>query len=150
MGFHLFWHSLTLFQFCFFLETTQFQTLSINLFKYWYNFSFASSETGWDLGPFAAVLQCLHLDTSLLQQPTTKKYYRTKNNCLNVQLGQILDPKDTKRLKKKKKKPTFWKAWNKNSMSEQKQSTAHAPAHNTTLLLLLPSRFSTVRLCATP
>ena len=45
---------------------------SINLFKYWYNFSFASSEIGWDLGPFAAVLQCLHLDTSLLQQPTTE------------------------------------------------------------------------------
>ena len=30
-------------------------------------------ETGWDLGPFAAVLQCLHLDTPPLEQQKTKK-----------------------------------------------------------------------------
>ena len=30
-------------------------------------------ETGWELGPFAAVLQCLHLDTPLLDQQNIKK-----------------------------------------------------------------------------
>ena len=51
------------------------------------------SETGWDPGPFAAVLQCLHLDTPLLEQQNTKKPYGTKNNCMNAQLGQIMDRK---------------------------------------------------------
>ena len=59
-----------------------------------------SGETGWDLGPFAAALQCLHLDTPLLEQQNTKKLPGTKNNCMHAQLGQILDPKDTKRPKK--------------------------------------------------
>ena len=36
------------------------------------------AEIGWDLGPFAAVLQGLHLDTPLLQQQNTKKLYGTK------------------------------------------------------------------------
>ena len=57
------------------------------------------TETGWDLGPFAAGLLCLHLDTPLLEQQDTKKLYGTKNNCGQVQLGQILHPKDTKRPK---------------------------------------------------
>ena len=35
----------------------------------------------WDLGPFAAVVQCLELDTTLHKQQTTKKLYGTKNNC---------------------------------------------------------------------
>ena len=54
------------------------------------------SETGWDLGPFAAVLASGH---SLLEQQNTKKLYGTKNNCVHAQLGQILD----KRYKKTKK-----------------------------------------------
>ena len=49
------------------------------------------SETGWDLGCFTAVLQCLHLDTPLLQQQNTKKLYGPKNNCVHTHLGQILD-----------------------------------------------------------
>ena len=53
----------------------------------------------WDLGPFAGELEYLHLDTSLLEQQNTKKLYGTKNNCVHQQLGQILDPKDTKRSK---------------------------------------------------
>ena len=57
----------------------------------------------WDplLGPetFAAVLQCLHLDTPLVKQQNTKKLYGTKNNYVHAQLGQILDPKCTKRPK---------------------------------------------------
>ena len=57
------------------------------------------SETGWDLGPFAAVLQCFHLGTPLLQQQNTKKLSGTKNNCVHAQLGQILD----KRYKETKK-----------------------------------------------
>ena len=50
----------------------------------------------WDLGLFAAVLQSLHLDTCLLELQNTKKLYGTINNCVPAQLGQILDPKDTK------------------------------------------------------
>ena len=57
------------------------------------------TETGWDLGPFAAVLLCLHLDTPLLERQDTKKLCGTKNNCGQVQLGQIPHPKDTKRPK---------------------------------------------------
>lgn len=53
----------------------------------------------WDrLGSFADVLQCLHLDTLLLQKQNTNKWYGTKNNCVHEQLGQILD-KNIKRLK---------------------------------------------------
>ena len=47
-------------------------------------------ETGWNLGT-SPVLQCLPLDSPLLQQQNTKKLYGTKNNCLPVQWGQILD-----------------------------------------------------------
>ena len=57
------------------------------------------NETGWDLGPSAAGLPCLHLDNRLLEQQDTKKLYGTKNNCVHVQLGQILD----KRYKRPKK-----------------------------------------------
>ena len=53
----------------------------------------------WDLGPFAGELEYLHLDTSLLEQQNTKKLYGTKNNCMHVQLGQIMD----KRYKKTQK-----------------------------------------------
>ena len=38
-------------------------------------------ERGWDLEPFAAGLQCVHLDTPLLEQQNTKKLYVTTNNC---------------------------------------------------------------------
>ena len=70
-----------------------------------------ASGTGWGPGPFAAVLQSLYLDTPLLEQWYTKKLYGTKNNSMHAQLGQILDPKDTKRSKN----PTghFWGAWSK-------------------------------------
>ena len=57
----------------------------------------------WDLGPFAALLQSLHLDTPLLELQNTKKLYGTKNNCVHAQWGQILDPKDTKGKKNKTK-----------------------------------------------
>ena len=64
------------------------------------------SETGWDLGPW--------------------------NNCINVQLGEILD----KKIKKKRpEKPIchFWRAESKNSVGS-KNSVLHMPsALNTTL-----------------
>ena len=46
----------------------------------------------WDLGPVAAVLQCLHLDTPLLQEQNAKKPDGTENNCFHAQWVQILDP----------------------------------------------------------
>ena len=60
-------------------------------------------ETSWNLGPFApAVLQCLHLDTPLLEQQNTKKLDGTENSCMHAWLGQIR----TKRYKRQNKKPT--------------------------------------------
>ena len=57
----------------------------------------AASETGWDLGPFAAALQCLHLDIPLLENKI--KLSGIKNSHVYAQLGQILNLKDTKRPK---------------------------------------------------
>ena len=57
------------------------------------------TRQAWDLGPFASVLQNLHLDKPLLEQQNTKKLYWTKNNNLHAQLGQILDTKETKKPK---------------------------------------------------
>ena len=48
-------------------------------------------ETGWDLRPFAAVLQCLCHDKHLLEQQNSKKLQRTKSNCVHSQLGQVPD-----------------------------------------------------------
>ena len=56
-------------------------------------------ETDWDLGPFAAVLQCLYSDTPLLEQQRNYKGIKI-NVC--IQLGQIMD----RRYKKIKKIPT--------------------------------------------
>ena len=58
-----------------------------------------SDLTGWGLGPFAAVLQCLHLDTSHLKQQNTEKPYRTKNNYMYVAAGANSGPRIQKRLK---------------------------------------------------
>ena len=38
-------------------------------------------HSDWDQGPFAAMLQCLHLDKTLFQQQSTKKLKGTRNNC---------------------------------------------------------------------
>lgn len=48
----------------------------------------------WD--PLLQVLQCLLLNKPLLQQRNTKKPHGTKNNCMPVQLGQILDKRHKK------------------------------------------------------
>ena len=45
----------------------------------------------------------LHRDTPLLELQDTKKLYGTRNNCVHVQLGQILDQKIQR---KKKTQPT--------------------------------------------
>ena len=50
-------------------------------------------------GTWDPLLQCLHLDTPLLEQQDTKKLFGTKNNCVHVQLGQILDKRDQKKKK---------------------------------------------------
>ena len=58
-------------------------------------------ETGWDLGPFAAMLQCLHLDTRLPEQQNTKKLYGTKNNCVHAcTVGANSGPKRYKKTTK--------------------------------------------------
>ena len=40
------------------------------------------TETGWDLGSFATILQYLDLDTTLFEQQNAKKLYGTTNNCV--------------------------------------------------------------------
>ena len=42
-------------------------------------------------GTWGPLLQCLHLDTPLLQQQNTKRLKETKNNCVHAQVGQIMD-----------------------------------------------------------
>ena len=42
-------------------------------------------ETGWNLGPFAAVLKCLNLDKHLLKKQNRNKLYRIKNNWMHAQ-----------------------------------------------------------------
>ena len=64
----------------------------------------AKVRQAWDMGLSAAALQCLHLDTPLLEQQNAKKNYETENNFMHVQLGQILDPKRHKETKNKKTK----------------------------------------------
>ena len=79
---------------------------------------------GCGLGPFAAMLQSLHLDTPLLEQQNTKKLYGTTNNCMHAQWGQILAPKETK----KKKNPAALKEpGGKTCCWEQKQDIAQTP-----------------------
>ena len=97
-------------------------------------------EWYWDrLGPgtWDPLLQCLHLDKRLLEQQNTKKLYGTKNSCVHVHLGQIMDNKI-----QKDQKPNchFWRVPSKNRV------LCMHPAHNTTKrvgkppkLLLLPN-----------
>ena len=59
-------------------------------------------------------MESLHLDPPLLQLQNTKKLYRTKNNCVKAQLGQILDRK----IQRQKTQLPFLKGW------AQKQGTA--------------------------
>ena len=100
-----------------------------SLGKAWDHFSHyrvSDVETSWDVEPFAAGLQCLHLDTPLLEQLNinTKKLDETKN-CVHVQLEQMLDPK----RQKKNKNPTATseKPGAKARAEEQRQSAARAP-----------------------
>lgn len=80
-----------------------------------------ASEIGWGPGPSAAVLQSLYLGTPLLDQPNG-----TKNNSLHVQLGQVLDPKDTKRPKTQW--PLLRNLEQKQGVGgEEKQDPEHAP-----------------------
>ena len=85
--------------------------------------------TGWDLGPSAAVLQCLHLNAPLHEPQNRKKLEGTKSNCVHVQLGQILN----KRYKKTPKKPNchFWRARSKNRELVAKAGYCACPLHTT-------------------
>ena len=78
-------------------------------------------------GTWNPFLQCLHLDTPLLQQQNIKKLYWTKNECVHEQLGQILDPKDTKRSKNPT--ATFKETGTKNRVPEAKEEYYACPLH---------------------
>ena len=78
----------------------------------------------WD--PLLQVLQCLLLNKPLLQQQNTKKPHGTKNNCMPVQLGQILDKRH-----KKTKTPYFhfWRTRSKTWVLEAKARYCACPLH---------------------
>ena len=87
------------------------------------------TRQAWDLGPFASVLQNLHLDKPLLERQNTKKLYWTKNNNLHAQLGQILDTKGTK--KPKSQTANFEKPGAKQDLGDKSRVLCMSPAHNT-------------------
>ena len=69
--------------------------------------------------------------TSLLEQQNAKKKkkkYRTKNNCMHMQLDQILDPQNSKT---KKSSWQLWGAWSKNRASGAKAEYGTHPLHST-------------------
>ena len=82
-----------------------------------------SFETGWDVGRFAAELQCLHLDTPLLPQQNTKKPYGTKNSCVlgqsSTNSGQKIQRDQENQL------PLLRNLERKQGSQEQKQFTLH-------------------------
>ena len=78
---------------------------------------FFASETGWNLGPFAAMLQSLHLYMPLLELQNTKKLQEIKINSVHT-VEANSGAKDTK---------TFLKS------RVQNMGTANVPpAYNTT------------------
>ena len=69
-----------------------------------------------ELGP-GALLPRLHLDTLLLEQQNGTELNGAKNNCVHVQLGQILN----KRLKETKKPSChFWRIWSQKKKKKGK------------------------------
>ena len=89
------------------------------------------SQSEWDrLGPFATVLQCLHLDKPLLEQQNTKKLHATKNNCVHTQLGQILDQKIQK--DQKTQLPLLKNREEKPGVGSKSRVLCMSPALNTT------------------
>ena len=68
------------------------------------------------------MLQCMVLEKALLEHQNTKKLYGTENNCMRVQLEQMLD-EDTQ----KNKKPNCHSGVSsKTRCWEQKQGTVYA------------------------
>ena len=105
-----------------------------SLGKAWDHFSHCrvrDIEISWDVGPFAAGLQCLHLDTPLFKQLNinTKKLDETKNNCVHVQLEQMLDPKDTETKKTKTQLPLLRSLEQKQGV-RSKGRVLHKPLHS--------------------
>ena len=92
----------------------------------------AGTETGWDLGPFAAVLQCLHLDTPLLGQQNTKKLYGTKNNCMYAQLFVANSGPQRYKETKKPQLPLLKSLEKKQGVGSKSWVLRMPPAHNTT------------------
>ena len=81
-------------------------------------------DTGWDPGPCAGALDCLHLDRRLLKHPDARKLHGAKHNCVHEQRGQILG----KKLKKMKNPTATSEELGAKALCwEQKQGTSHAP-----------------------
>ena len=83
------------------------------------------AETGWDLGPFAAGLQCLHLDTPLSSSNEIQRNYMALKITTGMRSwGKLW----TKRYKRPKlSTATSAELGAKTGCLEQKQGTAHAP-----------------------
>ena len=65
--------------------------------------------------------------------PTTKdkEMYGTKNNCMHVQLGQILDKKIQRDFKKKPKQPNcqFRRTWGAKAEGWEQKRSYEGPLH---------------------
>ena len=83
-------------------------------------------QHNWDMGPFAAVLQCLYL-TRLSSSDTIWRHYGTKNNCMHMQLGQILN----QRYKETKNPTTISEEPGAKTVSEAKIGYCACPLHST-------------------
>ena len=92
----------------------------------------------WDLGPFASVLQNLHLDIPLLEQQNAKKLYWTKNNYLHAQLGKILDTKERNKHRILRIKAGYCECLLHTILSKRWATLNHSsdltPGHTTTLM----------------
>ena len=102
-----------------------------SLGKAWDHFSHyrvSDVETSWDVEPFAAGLQCLHLDTPLLEQLNinTKKRMRLKTVCM-CSWNKCWTQRDKKKKNKKNPTATSEKPGAKARAEEQRQSAARAP-----------------------
>lgn len=80
----------------------------------------------WDLGPFAAMLRCLHLSTPLLERQHTKKLCGTITVCM-PSWGKFWTPKIQR--DQNTQLPLLRSLGSKKGCWEQKQDTDTPPAH---------------------
>ena len=87
-------------------------------------------QSVWDrLGPGTLCWKACTWTHLSLSYKIQRNYCGTRNNCVHVQFGQIVDQKIQR--KKTSANCHFWRAWSKNTgCVTPKQGTAYAPLHS--------------------